>query len=62
MPFSKIFDNNDDFLGGCGRFFEGTADQMYTALIKTIGSLPGNTQMYRLYCASPFKVTDCVMM
>ena len=31
------------FQGGCGRFFEGTADQMYRALIEILGALPDNT-------------------
>lgn len=34
------------FQGGCGRFFEGTADQMYHALINVLGTLPDNTQIY----------------
>jgi len=31
------------FAGGCGKFFEGTADQMYKALIEVLGSLPEAT-------------------
>jgi len=31
------------FLGGCGRFFEGTAIQMYEALIKILSQLPDST-------------------
>ncbi|RWS23346.1 hydroxyacylglutathione hydrolase-like protein [Leptotrombidium deliense] len=31
------------FIAGCGRFFEGTAQQMYTALVEILGSLPENT-------------------
>jgi hypothetical protein len=31
------------FLAGCGKFFEGTADQMYHALINVLKPLPGNT-------------------
>lgn len=34
------------FLAGCGRFFEGTAEQMYSALVEKLGSLPGETQVY----------------
>lgn len=34
------------FLGGCGRFFEGTAQQMYTALIEKLSSLPDDTLVY----------------
>lgn len=33
-------------MGGCGRFFEGTAEQMYTALIEKLSSLPDETQVY----------------
>ncbi|CAL4253787.1 unnamed protein product, partial [Meganyctiphanes norvegica] len=31
------------FLGGCGRFFEGTAPEMHRALVEILGSLPDNT-------------------
>ena len=31
------------FIAGCGRFFEGTAPQMYEALIDKLGSLPDDT-------------------
>jgi len=34
------------FAGGCGRFFEGTADQMYKALVEILGSLPEETVSY----------------
>ena len=34
------------FVGGCGKFFEGTAEQMYTALITVLGSLPKETVSY----------------
>ena len=30
-------------MGGCGRFFEGTPEQMHKALIGTLSTLPGNT-------------------
>jgi hydroxyacylglutathione hydrolase len=33
-------------VGGCGRFFEGTAAEMDTALNKTLGSLPADTVVY----------------
>lgn len=32
--------------GGCGRFFEGTADQMYTALIEKLSILPDETKVF----------------
>lgn len=31
------------FVAGCGKFFEGTPNQMYSALIETLGALPDNT-------------------
>jgi hydroxyacylglutathione hydrolase len=31
---------------GCGRFFEGTPEQMDTALNKVLGSLPDDTKVY----------------
>lgn len=34
------------FAGGCGKFFEGTADQMYKALVEILGSLPEETVSY----------------
>lgn len=30
-------------MAGCGKFFEGTAEQMYKALIGILGSLPPET-------------------
>jgi len=31
---------------GCGRFFEGNAEEMHTALNKTLSSLPDDTKVY----------------
>ena len=31
------------FIGGCGRFFEGTAEQMFHALCEVLVSLPADT-------------------
>lgn len=38
-----VFTGDTLFIAGCGRFFEGTADQMYKALIEILGNLPDNT-------------------
>ena len=38
-----VFTGDTLFISGCGRFFEGTADQMYDALINKLGNLPSNT-------------------
>ncbi|XP_025163343.1 hydroxyacylglutathione hydrolase, mitochondrial isoform X2 [Harpegnathos saltator] len=41
-----VFTGDTLFIGGCGRFFEGTADEMYKALIEVLGSLPEETEVY----------------
>jgi len=41
-----LFTGDTLFIGGCGRFFEGTPQQMYHALIEVIGTLPPATQIY----------------
>ncbi|XP_015433901.1 PREDICTED: hydroxyacylglutathione hydrolase, mitochondrial isoform X2 [Dufourea novaeangliae] len=41
-----VFTGDTLFAGGCGRFFEGTADQMYKALIQVLGLLPNETKVY----------------
>ncbi|ORZ33728.1 beta-lactamase-like protein [Catenaria anguillulae PL171] len=40
-----VFTGDTLFLGGCGRFFEGTADQMLASLDK-LAALPGETKVY----------------
>ncbi|KAJ3316519.1 hypothetical protein HDU76_001741 [Blyttiomyces sp. JEL0837] len=41
-----VFTGDTLFVGGCGRFFEGTPDQMHNSLNKVLGSLPGDTKVY----------------
>lgn len=41
-----VFTGDTLFIGGCGRFFEGTAEQMYNALVKVLSELPGDTKVY----------------
>ncbi|KAK5640857.1 hypothetical protein RI129_009404 [Pyrocoelia pectoralis] len=41
-----VFTGDTLFIGGCGRFFEGTAEQMYNALVTLLGTLPDNTQVF----------------
>ncbi|CAH1100802.1 unnamed protein product [Psylliodes chrysocephalus] len=41
-----VFTGDTLFVAGCGRFFEGTAEQMHTALIEKLGRLPDNTQVF----------------
>lgn len=45
-----LFSGDTLFAGGCGRLFEGTAQQMYDSLGK-LAALPGET---RLYCAHEY--------
>lgn len=40
-----VFTGDTLFIAGCGRFFEGTADQMIAAL-SYLASLPDNTVVY----------------
>ncbi|KAI9227780.1 MAG: beta-lactamase-like protein [Piptocephalis tieghemiana] len=44
MP-GALFTGDTLFLGGCGRFFEGTADQMLQAMDK-LSSLPDQTEVW----------------
>ncbi|CAA6669224.1 unnamed protein product [Spirodela intermedia] len=41
-----VFTGDTLFIAGCGKFFEGTADQMYQSLCVTLGSLPKPTRVY----------------
>lgn len=41
-----VFTGDTLFIAGCGKFFEGTAEQMYQSLCVTLGSLPKPTQVY----------------
>jgi len=41
-----VFTGDTLFLGGCGRFFEGTAEQMYSALIEKLSKLPDETSVF----------------
>lgn len=41
-----VFTGDTLFIGGCGRFFEGTAQEMHKALNETLGSLPDDTKVY----------------
>ncbi|KAL0841476.1 hypothetical protein ABMA28_015153 [Loxostege sticticalis] len=43
---TAVFTGDTLFLGGCGRFFEGTADQMYQALINILSGLPEQTKVF----------------
>ncbi|KAG9235876.1 beta-lactamase-like protein [Amylocarpus encephaloides] len=41
-----IFTGDTLFHGGCGRFFEGTSEEMHIALNKTLAAVPDDTKVY----------------
>lgn len=41
-----VFTGDTLFIGGCGRFFEGTAEEMDTALNKVLAALPNETKVF----------------
>ncbi|XP_040430144.1 hydroxyacylglutathione hydrolase-like protein isoform X1 [Cygnus olor] len=41
-----LFSGDTLFVGGCGKFFEGTAEQMYTNLTQVLGALPKETKVF----------------
>jgi len=41
-----VFTGDTLFHGGCGRFFEGTPQEMETALNETLAALPDDTKVY----------------
>jgi len=41
-----LFSGDTLFIAGCGRFFEGTAEQMFKALCVSIARLPTETHVY----------------
>jgi hydroxyacylglutathione hydrolase len=49
-----LFCGDTLFSCGCGRLFEGTADQMYESLAK-LAALPGDT---RVYCAHEYTLSN----
>lgn len=51
----SLFTGDTLFIGGCGRFFEGSADQMHYALNKVIKSLPKETL---IYCGHEYTVSN----
>jgi len=41
-----LFTGDTLFIGGCGRFFEGNAQDMYHALVEVVAALPKETLVY----------------
>lgn len=52
---AAVFTGDTLFVAGCGKFFEGTPEQMYMALIKILGELPGDC---RVYCGHEYTVNN----
>ncbi|KAJ4753804.1 hypothetical protein LUZ62_088209 [Rhynchospora pubera] len=50
-----VFTGDTLFVAGCGKFFEGTAEQMHQSLCVTLGSLPKPT---RVYCGHEYTVKN----
>ncbi|KAK4797951.1 hypothetical protein SAY86_030277 [Trapa natans] len=50
-----VFTGDTLFIAGCGKFFEGTAEQMYQSLCVTLGSLPKPT---KVYCGHEYTVKN----
>nr|XP_014348240.1 PREDICTED: hydroxyacylglutathione hydrolase, mitochondrial isoform X2 [Latimeria chalumnae]XP_014348241.1 PREDICTED: hydroxyacylglutathione hydrolase, mitochondrial isoform X2 [Latimeria chalumnae] len=50
-----VFTGDTLFVAGCGKFFEGTAEEMYKALIEILGRLPPET---RVYCGHEYTINN----
>ena len=50
-----MFTGDTLFIAGCGRFFEGSASDMYRALVEILGTLPPLT---RVYCGHEYTVKN----
>ncbi|KAK4952226.1 hypothetical protein LTR28_006719 [Elasticomyces elasticus] len=46
MAVTRLSSPGTLFIGGCGRFFEGTAEEMHKALNKTLAASPNDTKVY----------------
>lgn len=53
----SLFCGDTLFAGGCGRLFEGTADQMWRSL-QRLAALPGTTQVY---CAHEYTLANLTL-
>ncbi|KAM9210530.1 hydroxyacylglutathione hydrolase, mitochondrial isoform 3-T7 [Dugong dugon] len=50
-----VFTGDTLFVAGCGKFYEGTADEMYKALIEVLGRLPPDT---KVYCGHEYTINN----
>ena len=51
----SVFTGDTLFVAGCGRLFEGTAEQMHSSLTDELGKLPPKT---RVYCGHEYTITN----
>lgn len=54
-PSSAVFTGDTLFIAGCGRFFEGTPEQMNQNLNVTLAGLPDST---KVYCGHEYTVAN----
>ncbi|XP_055345477.1 hydroxyacylglutathione hydrolase, mitochondrial-like [Paramacrobiotus metropolitanus] len=50
-----VFTGDTLFLAGCGKFFEGTGDEMYDNLVHKLGRLPAET---KVYCGHEYSIQN----
>nr|XP_045238357.1 hydroxyacylglutathione hydrolase, mitochondrial isoform X3 [Macaca fascicularis] len=50
-----VFTGDTLFVAGCGKFYEGTADEMCKALLEVLGRLPPDT---RVYCGHEYTINN----
>ncbi|CAJ1076511.1 hydroxyacylglutathione hydrolase-like protein [Xyrichtys novacula] len=50
-----VFTGDTLFIGGCGRFLEGTAEQMYHNLTQVLGTLPQDT---KIFCGHEYTIKN----
>ncbi|XP_058142641.1 hydroxyacylglutathione hydrolase, mitochondrial [Dasypus novemcinctus] len=50
-----VFTGDTLFVGGCGKFYEGTADEMHKALLEILGRLPPDT---KVYCGHEYTINN----
>ncbi|CAG7919443.1 unnamed protein product [Penicillium olsonii] len=55
-----VFTGDTLFIGGCGRFFEGNAQEMHTALNETLAALPDDTKVYPGHEYTKANVKFCI--
>ncbi|XP_076998336.1 hydroxyacylglutathione hydrolase, mitochondrial isoform X3 [Tamandua tetradactyla] len=50
-----VFTGDTLFVAGCGKFYEGTADEMHKALLEILGRLPPDT---KVYCGHEYTINN----